>query len=96
MVRSVKGQAGGRVRRRWDEAEPKQTGALIKRWIGATRRREIRANRDPSNGGGAQIITLTWEQTFGRPSRAVAGEAARGDGQEPAREAVILRPRSCA
>ena len=93
MVRSAKGQAGGRGRRRWDEDEP-ETGALIKRWIGATRRRTIRERRD-AVGGGAEIIVLTWAQTFGRPPRDAGPDAPRG-GKGRMGETVVLRPRSCA
>ncbi len=92
MVRSAKGQAGGRGRRRWDEAEP-ETGALIKRWIGATRRRTSRESRNAV--GGAQIIALTWAQTFGRPPRESGSDAPRGN-QGRMGETVVLRPRSCA
>jgi hypothetical protein len=64
-------------------------GPLIKRWIGMARRRADR--RHPGAiGESAQIITLTWEQTFGRPPRMA--------GTEPGAtiEAVVLPLRSCA
>ncbi|MET7242078.1 hypothetical protein ABZT49_01800 [Methylobacterium sp. EM32] len=37
----------------------------MRRWIGAGRRRAARKNRAAA-GAGAEIITLTWAQTFGR------------------------------
>lgn len=44
---------------------PHDGEALVRRWIGAGRRRAARKNRNAS-GAGAEIITLTWAQTFGR------------------------------
>ncbi|MFC6791800.1 hypothetical protein ACFQE0_20695 [Methylobacterium komagatae] len=41
-------------------------GPRIRRWIGAARRRASRT-RQEEPGTGAQVITLTWAQTFGRP-----------------------------
>ncbi|AWN50675.1 hypothetical protein DK412_02145 [Methylobacterium sp. 17Sr1-1] len=37
----------------------------MRRWIGAGRRRAARKTRNAS-GAGAEIIALTWAQTFGR------------------------------
>jgi hypothetical protein len=44
---------------------PHDGAPLVKRWIGARRRRASR-KRDDAPGAGAEIITLTWAQTFGR------------------------------
>ncbi len=44
--------------------------------------------------GGGEIITLTWKQTFGRPS--VSQDHASGEAVEFAGPAVIFRPRPCA
>ncbi len=44
---------------------PQDGAPLVKRWIGARRRRASRKRGDP-RGAGAEIITLTWAQTFGR------------------------------
>ena len=64
-------------------------GPLIKRWIGMARRRADR-RRPVVAAEDAQIITLTWEQTFGRPSR-TSGTEHGGQGA-----AVVLLLRSCA
>lgn len=63
-------------------------GPLIKRWIGMARRRADR-RRPVAAAEEAQVITLTWEQTFGRPSRTTGTERG-GQG------AVVLLLRSCA
>ncbi|MGE7414414.1 hypothetical protein [Methylobacterium tarhaniae] len=69
---------------------------LVRRWIGARRRREARAGR-AGPGAGAEIVVLTWAQTFGRdPAAAGPGHAPR-KGSEGAGGVVILgegRPRS--
>lgn len=44
-------------------------GPLIKRWIGAARRRASRMRHDETREA-AEVITLTWAQTFGKPSPA--------------------------
>ncbi|AWB23661.1 hypothetical protein DA075_24500 [Methylobacterium currus] len=44
---------------------PHDGARLVKRWIGARRRRASRKRGD-AHGAGAEIITLTWAQTFGR------------------------------
>lgn len=56
-------------RRRQDEAEAPEPGRnpRIRRWIGAARRRALRLRREETHAT-AQVITLTWAQTFGRPS----------------------------
>jgi hypothetical protein len=63
---------------------------LIRRWIGASRRRAARAEAEGA-GGGAEIVRLTWAQTFGRP---VAPEAMSAHDGPPygAGQAVILKP----
>jgi hypothetical protein len=44
---------------------PRDGEPLVRRWIGAGRRRAARKNRNAVSAG-AEIITLTWAQTFGR------------------------------
>lgn len=53
---------------------------LVRRWIGARRRREARAGR-AGPGAGAEIVVLTWAQTFGRDTRTRKPDAGRGDGE---------------
>lgn len=59
------------IRRRQDEMWAPESSRTrnprIRRWIGAARRRALRMQREETTGS-AQIITLTWAQTFGRPS----------------------------
>ncbi|TNC14381.1 hypothetical protein FF100_09450 [Methylobacterium terricola] len=52
---------------------------LVRRWIGARRRRVARASPG-TDGAGAEIITLTWAQTFGR--EADPGHRPPGPGAE--------------
>lgn len=68
----------------------------IRRWIGAARRRALRLRREEDTDGG-QVITLTWAQTFGRPStprpEAVALAPGQAHGQNDGRtqgETVVL------
>ncbi|MGX7705970.1 hypothetical protein [Methylobacterium sp. Gmos1] len=49
---------------------------LVRRWIGARRRRAARQARDAS-GAGAEIIALTWAQTFGRGATPAGPDATR-------------------
>ncbi|SFU85350.1 hypothetical protein SAMN02799631_02704 [Methylobacterium sp. 174MFSha1.1] len=44
---------------------PRDGEPLVRRWIGAGRRRAARKDRTVGSAG-AEIITLTWAQTFGR------------------------------
>ncbi len=82
----MNGQSGLRASRGWEgvgaSGWQRPKGPLIRRWIGASRRRAARPipdGRDTAPDAGAQVITLTWEQTFGRPAR---GEEAGGPGTD--------------
>ncbi|MCJ2011944.1 hypothetical protein [Methylobacterium sp. J-076] len=70
-MRKAKGRYSAGDWRQPEEADApedrRSRGPMIKRWIGAARRRAARAQPEEA-GEGAQIITLTWDQTFGRPS----------------------------
>lgn len=44
---------------------PRAGEPLVRRWIGAGRRRASRESQDARDAG-AEVITLTWAQTFGR------------------------------
>lgn len=66
-------------------------GPLIKRWIGAARRRATRMRRDET-GEAAEIITLTWAQTFGKPSPAPRRGGDEG-GSAPTRTIVLASRR---
>ena len=61
-------RAGGWYGRGWRHAAgPARIGGgpLVRRWIGARRRKAART-RPAERGAGAEIIMLTWAQTFGR------------------------------
>ena len=51
----------------WAAEAARGRNPRIRRWIGAARRRAQRMQRE-AEAGSAQVITLTWAQTFGRPS----------------------------
>ena len=74
-------------RRRQDGAEAPEQGRTrnprIRRWIGAARRRALRLQREET-AASAQVITLTWAQTFGRPS------APREETAAPARSQTVV------
>lgn len=78
------------IRRRQDEMWAPESSLSrnprIRRWIGAARRRALRVRRE-EEAGGAQVITLTWAQTFGRPSVARAEASPLAEGQT----VVLLR-----
>lgn len=85
----MKGQSGLRASRGYEgvgaSGWQRPKGPLIRRWIGASRRRAARPMPqapDKAPDEGARIIMLTWGQTFGRP--AAGGEEAGG----PAADAV--------
>ncbi len=88
-VRRERERPGAWDRLRLDEAESGQgrsRNPRIRRWIGASRRRALRLQRKETTAS-AQIITLTWAQTFGRPSAPHAETAA----QARDRTIVLLR-----
>jgi hypothetical protein len=73
-----------------EQTKGRARGPLIKRWIGITQRRADRRRLKPV-GEGAQVIALTWEQTFGRPTATT--DTDRGADESPA---IVLRLRPCA
>lgn len=87
-------------RRRWHhQAEAnawdawRNAGPPVRRWIGAARRRAARKSLEqPADG--AQIITLSWAQTFGRPT--TPKDARLSDSRDEPEAPATLRPRSCA
>ncbi|GJD36074.1 hypothetical protein [Methylobacterium aerolatum] len=65
-------------------------GHKIVRWIGAAKRRAARLSRgDAAERSLAEVISLAWADTFGRPAR-------RHDGTSPGSGGVVLlfTPRS--
>ncbi len=58
-------------------------GRIGRQRIGAGRRRASRPSRD-AGGAGAEIVVLTWAQTFGRAARSPKPGAGQGD---PGRDA---------
>jgi len=71
----------------------RNAGPPVRRWIGAARRRAARKIlAEPSDG--AQIITLSWAQTFGRPSP--SKDAGPSNSRDEPEAPATLRPRSCA
>jgi len=84
MVRSEGERPVAWLRRRQDEMWAPESSRTrnprIRRWIGAARRRALRMQREETTGS-AQVITLTWAQTFGRPSAPREEAAAQGHAQ---------------
>ncbi|KMO20477.1 hypothetical protein [Methylobacterium platani] len=56
------------------------SGPLVRRWIGVRRRRAARTR--PDERAGAEIVTLTWAQTFGRDAERARADRARGAGAD--------------
>ncbi|AWN45349.1 hypothetical protein DK419_02625 [Methylobacterium terrae] len=74
-MRRGNGRDGWAGRRRRSAGTPGiGNGPLVRRWIGARRRRASREGRD-ARGEGAEIIVLTWAQTFGRGTAATPDPA---------------------
>jgi hypothetical protein len=61
----------------------------VKRWIGAGRRRAFR-ERDEVRDAGAEIVTLTWDQTFGRQAASPKPDQARERGADGPGRVVAL------
>lgn len=66
--------------------ERRGRGPLIKRWIGFAQRRAARMRREEPREA-AEIITLPWAQTFGKPS---FRQDLSGDGQSLPGGAIVL------
>lgn len=81
------------IRRRQDELWAPEAAhgrnPRIRRWIGAARRRAQRMRREEETGS-AQVITLTWAQTFGRPSVPRTNAAPLAQTSLPEDRTVIL------
>lgn len=92
-VRRERERLGAWGRLRQDEAasgQGRSRNPRIRRWIGAARRRALRLRREEPSAS-AQIITLTWAQTFGRPSTPREEATAQGQGHAQGQTIVLLR-----
>lgn len=75
-MRRRNGRSGWSGRRKAAGAPGGGGGPLIRRWIGARRRRESRESLG-ARGEGAEIVVLTWAQTFGRGAAAPTRDPVR-------------------